>query len=144
MTLYDLEILILSVVATSMGVAAITISIWQYYGSNSQYAWSTYTNFEFRYDDIMDELPDQSHSYDTSLFDLPSIMDYQKLISLIRKYFDLCYAEYVVKENMRPKVNPKVLDIWEYGIKSNFQRTTFVDGWKRISHESKGGGECQT
>ena len=122
-----------------MRKAAFSISVWQYFGSNSQYAWSTYTEFEFRYDDIMNELPYQSHSIDVSLFDFikhePGVMDYAKLKSLVRKYFDLCYAEYVLKENMRPGVNKKVLGIWEYGIRSNFQRETFRAGWKMVRGE---------
>ena len=89
-----------------------------------------FARYTERYQHIIEQLPEYVYADDEKMTE----EDYQKILPIVRAYFDLCSEEFYLHKQHHLSKN--VWKEWEAGMVSMFQRPVFKQCWKRINPKS--------
>lgn len=89
-----------------------------------------FARYTERYQHIIEQMPEYVYADDEQLTE----EDYQKIMPIIRAYFDLCSEEFYLHKQHHLSKN--VWKEWEAGMVSMFQLPVFKQCWKRINPKS--------
>lgn len=94
---------------------------------------STFSDYTKRYSEIICQLPDAASDPKNSLLADISKIDKDKLMGLMRAYYDLCSEEYYLYTH--GKLDSDTWALWEKGLVFTIRLPTFRDAWKTIKME---------
>jgi len=123
----------------STAILVISIIIAYYFSSKTlkeikNQMWiSIFSEYTKRYSEIIRELPNIASNPNLSALNKSSKQDTNKIMGLMRAYFDLCSEEYYLHRTGR--IDSKTWSLWEKGLVYTVRLPTFVDAWKSIKRE---------
>lgn len=94
---------------------------------------SIFSEYTRRYSEIIRDLPDAASDPQISALNKASRHEKDKIMGLMRAYFDLCSEEYYLHKT--GKIDRKTWSLWEKGLVFTARLPTFVDAWKLIKVE---------
>jgi hypothetical protein len=109
-----------------IALAAIFITVYTF---KQQLKQNFFTDYTKRYQEIMLHLPDKIFKNDVEYDDLDC-----ETKCYLRAYIDLCSEEYYLKETK--KIDKKVWENWEEGMKSAFSKTVIKKAWQNFDKSS--------
>ncbi|MGN0208316.1 MAG: hypothetical protein ACI397_02570, partial [Paludibacteraceae bacterium] len=110
-----------------VSVAGVAVACFHF---NKQQKLDFFARYTERYQHIIEQLPEYVFADDKDLTE----EEYQKIMPIIRAYFDLCSEEFYLHKQHHLSKN--VWKEWEAGMVSMFQRPVFKQCWKRINPKS--------
>lgn len=94
---------------------------------------SIYSGYTRRYSEIVSKFPENINEEDFELN--PGTEEYNKVMSAIRLYFDLCYEEYSLFNNYK-KIDEKLWEDWKEGIEAALSIKAFKNAWHIIHKDT--------
>ncbi|MFB6317293.1 hypothetical protein [Saccharicrinis sp. FJH54] len=122
-------------IITGFGVFVTLIAfIWQTGLTREQMKLNFFADYTKRYQEIILNFPENINEQDFN-FEVLDAEIKAKTLRYMRAYFDLCSEEYYL--HREGKIDTKVWEEWEGGIKFTFSKKAFKDAWKIINLDSK-------
>jgi hypothetical protein len=113
--------------------------IWrQLKASQKQLTLSNYSEYTRRYSEIIALFPEDINE---SSFILDGRGDYDKVMRVMRRYFDLSFEEFDLFN--KRFIAPEIWKVWEGGIKAAMSKPAFQQAWEKIKQDTQFGVEFE-
>jgi hypothetical protein len=129
---------VIQIVSTAILVVSIIIAY--YFSSKTlkevrdQMQISVFSEYTMRYSEIIRDLPDAASNEKLSALEEASQEEKNRIMGLMRAYFDLCSEEYYL--NKMGRIDQETWSRWERGLFYTVRLATFVDAWESIRKEA--------
>lgn len=120
---------IVDVASIAAAIVVICSFIFSAYKFNKSLNAQVFTNYTKRYDQIMEQLPDNFRVNSETGIDNISEEDRKNMV----RYLNLCSEEYFLKEN--GYLDEEIWETWEGEFKRYLNNTPLGDEWKNIREE---------